>query len=43
MYKHWRYRPPNASVAYPGYANESPHFRKLLVRTARENAAAVTV
>jgi KDO2-lipid IV(A) lauroyltransferase len=40
MYKHWRYRPPNASRPYPSYANESPHFRKLLARTAKENAAA---
>jgi KDO2-lipid IV(A) lauroyltransferase len=39
MYKHWRYRPPNTRAPYPDYANESPHFRKLLARTAKENAA----
>ena len=39
MYKHWRYRPPNTREPYPPYANESPHFRKLLARTAKENAA----
>lgn len=38
MYKHWRYRPAAAERAYPSYANESPHFRKLLARTAKENA-----
>ncbi|MGI8821447.1 MAG: lysophospholipid acyltransferase family protein [Chthoniobacterales bacterium] len=40
MYKHWRYRPAEAPRPYPAYANESPHFRKLLARTAREHAAA---
>lgn len=38
MYKHWRYRPGGAENAYPQYANESPHFRKLLARTEKENA-----
>ncbi len=33
MYKHWRYRPAEAPRPYPEYANESPHFRKLLART----------
>jgi hypothetical protein len=41
MYKHWRYRPANVPQRYPAYANESPHFRKLLLRTAREEAARV--
>ncbi|MCA1659665.1 MAG: lysophospholipid acyltransferase family protein [Verrucomicrobiaceae bacterium] len=36
MYKHWRYLPPNAARPYPPYANESPHFTKLLARLARE-------
>ncbi|CAN5225467.1 hypothetical protein BH20VER2_BH20VER2_01880 [soil metagenome] len=40
MYKHWRYRPPQAQRPYPEYANESPHFRKLLARTEKEKAAA---
>ena len=40
MYKHWRYRPPNASRVYPDYANESPHFRKLLEQAEREKLAA---
>jgi KDO2-lipid IV(A) lauroyltransferase len=40
MYKHWRYHPPNAVRPYPDYANESPHFRKLLARTEKEKAAA---
>lgn len=39
MYKHWRYRPAGAEQ-YPSYANESPHFRKLLARIAKEKAAA---
>ena len=39
MYKHWRYCPASAPQRYPHYANESPHFRKLLARTARESAA----
>lgn len=39
MYKHWRYRPAGADQ-YPEYANESPHFRKLLARIAKEKAAA---
>lgn len=43
MYKHWRYRPAQAQRKYPNYANESPHFRKLLARTAKENAAAAPV
>jgi len=38
-YKHWRYRPANALQRYPDYANESPHFRKLLARTEKERAA----
>jgi lauroyl/myristoyl acyltransferase len=41
MYKHWRYRPANAPRPYPEYANESPHFRKLLARTEKEKAAAL--
>ncbi len=42
MYKHWRYRPPGVRGRYPDYANESPHFRKLLAaRTAREETAPV--
>ncbi|MGI8435836.1 MAG: lysophospholipid acyltransferase family protein [Chthoniobacterales bacterium] len=41
MYKHWRYRPPHAARSYPDYANESPHFRKLLARMEKEEAAAV--
>ena len=40
MYKHWRYRPASAPRPYPDYANESPHFRKLLARVEKENAAA---
>ena len=39
MYKHWRYRPANSPTKYPDYANESPHFRKLLARTEKEKAA----
>lgn len=39
MYKHWRYRPADSARAYPDYANESPHFRKLLARTEKEKAA----
>ncbi|HEX8280417.1 MAG TPA: hypothetical protein VF551_03490 [Chthoniobacterales bacterium] len=39
MYKHWRYRPAQASRPYPFYANESPHFRKLLARTEKERVA----
>jgi KDO2-lipid IV(A) lauroyltransferase len=39
MYKHWRYKPANESQRYPHYANESPHFRKLLARTAKERTA----
>ncbi len=42
MYKHWRYRPPNAGRQYPDYANESPHFRKLLARTEKEKVVAAT-
>ena len=41
MYKHWRYRPPAAPRPYPEYANESPHFRKLLARTEKEKTAAL--
>ncbi len=40
MYKHWRYRPAPALQPYPDYANESPHFRKLLARIEEEQAAA---
>jgi lauroyl/myristoyl acyltransferase len=29
-YKHWRYRPKDAPEPYPGYANESKKFEKLL-------------
>lgn len=39
MYKHWRYRPAAAPRPYPDYANESPHFRKLLLRTEKEKVA----
>ncbi len=39
MYKHWRYRPANPLHPYPDYANESPHFARLLERTAEERAA----
>lgn len=39
MYKHWRYRPGNADRPYPEYANESPHFRRLLARMEKERAA----
>ncbi len=38
MYKHWRYRPTDAGRDYPEYANESPHFRKLLARMEKEKA-----
>ncbi|MBA2743215.1 MAG: lysophospholipid acyltransferase family protein, partial [Chthoniobacterales bacterium] len=38
MYKHWRYRPAEAARPYPAYANESPHFRKLLARVENEKA-----
>jgi KDO2-lipid IV(A) lauroyltransferase len=41
MYKHWRYRPPLSDRRYPDYANESPHFRKLLIRTEKEKLASV--
>ena len=40
MYKHWRYVPENPPRPYPDYANESPHFRKLLARTEKERLAA---
>lgn len=40
MYKHWRYRPAETPRAYPGYANDSPHFRKLLARMEEEKAVA---
>lgn len=36
MYKHWRYRPADAEQQYPQYANESPHFRRLLRRIEKE-------
>ena len=41
MYKHWRYRPANASERYPDYANESSYFQRLLARTAKEKAVRV--
>ncbi len=41
MYKHWRYRPAQAQRRYPEYANESPHFRKLLARMEKERAASM--
>jgi KDO2-lipid IV(A) lauroyltransferase len=41
MYKHWRYRPANVPQRYPAYANESPHFRKLLARVAQEKATTI--
>ena len=41
MYKHWRYKPADAPRLYPDYANESPHFRKLLARIEKEKTAAV--
>ncbi len=40
MYKHWRYRPADPPRPYPDYANESPHFRKLLARMEKERVAA---
>jgi hypothetical protein len=43
MYKHWRYRPAGADRAYPDYANESPHFRKLLARMEKEKAVSAVV
>ncbi len=43
MYKHWRYRPAGTEKAYPEYANESPHFRKLLARMEKEKALAGAV
>lgn len=39
MYKHWRYRPADEAAPYPDYANESPHFGKLLARMEKEKAA----
>ncbi|HEX7517359.1 MAG TPA: hypothetical protein VF345_08750 [Chthoniobacterales bacterium] len=39
MYKHWRYRPADATHPYPDYANESPHFQRLLARAETEKAA----
>jgi KDO2-lipid IV(A) lauroyltransferase len=36
MYKYWRYLPPNPQRPYPDYANESPHFAKLLARMNKE-------
>ena len=41
MYKHWRYKPASATRPYPEYANESPHFRKLLARRDKEKSAAL--
>ena len=41
MYKHWRYRPADPPRVYPDYANESPHFRKLLARMEKEKSAAL--
>jgi Kdo2-lipid IVA lauroyltransferase/acyltransferase len=43
MYKHWRYLPPDADERYPAYAHESFHFRRLLERTALENATAAAL
>lgn len=40
MYKHWRYRPADSPQRYPDYANESPHFRKLLARVRKAKPAA---
>lgn len=40
MYKHWRYLPPDAPRPYPAYANQSPHFRKLLAQMEKEKAGA---
>ena len=37
-YKHWRYKPKNATRDYPFYAAESPEFEELLERIAREEA-----
>lgn len=39
MYKHWRYRPAATARRYPEYANESPHFSKLLARIENEKTA----
>jgi Kdo2-lipid IVA lauroyltransferase/acyltransferase len=42
-YKHFRYRPRNASRAYPAYANESGQFEKLRRRLAAEAAKAAEI
>jgi Kdo2-lipid IVA lauroyltransferase/acyltransferase len=36
MYKHWRFRPSDATRAYPSYAYFSCHFEKLAKRLKRE-------
>jgi Kdo2-lipid IVA lauroyltransferase/acyltransferase len=38
-YKHFRYRPKNASRPYPAYSNESGKFEKLLKSTVRASPA----
>jgi len=38
MYKHWRYRPANATRPYPDYANQSSWFEVRLARAASEKA-----
>ncbi len=35
MYKHWRYLPEKAEVAYPSYAQSIPAFDKLVARMER--------
>jgi lauroyl/myristoyl acyltransferase len=37
-YKHFRYRPKNAALDYPSYANESGKFEKLLASLGQEQA-----
>lgn len=35
MYKHWRYLPEDAEVAYPSYANQSKRFEEVCARASR--------
>jgi hypothetical protein len=35
MYKYWRFRPKNATRAYPFYAHTRRRFDELLAQTAR--------
>ena len=39
MYKHWRYRPADATQRYPAYANESPYFEALRERMRSDETA----